>query len=128
MENQRVAKNKILVIEDNALNMKLIKTVLEQENYEVLEAPAARPGLQLAAEKAPDLILMDIRLPDLDGVEATRILKRSPGLREIPVIAVSAYAMEEDIARAKEAGCAAYLTKPVRLEELRLTIRQFLPG
>ena len=118
----------VLVIEDNELNLKLIKRILSRERLKVLEAPTARQGIKLALEKTPDLILMDIRLPDLDGLEATRILKQEPALQTTPILALSAYAMAEDIARAKQAGCSDYITKPFDIESFLQTIRRYLPG
>lgn len=103
----------ILVIEDDPLNRKLVHALLSFGGYNVLEAPTAEEGIALAREKLPDCILMDIRLPGMDGLSATRELKQDPALRGIPVIALTAYAMIGDEAKAIEAGCDAYVTKPI---------------
>lgn len=94
---------------------------------EILAARTAEEGIYIALEKRPDLILMDIDLPGMDGYEALIILRGVDSVRHVPVIAVSAYAMQKDISRGLEAGFAAYLTKPVDICELHDTIQQFLP-
>jgi len=103
----------VLVIDDDELNLKLVRTILVRQGYRVAVAPTAEEGLALARRESPDLVLMDIRLPGMDGLEATRQLKADPLTRHIPVVAVSAYAMAEDRLRAAEAGCAGYITKPL---------------
>jgi two-component system cell cycle response regulator len=103
----------ILVIEDNKLNMKLIRGLLGIGKYQVLEAVDAESGLKIAREHPLDLILMDIQLPGMDGLSATRIIKEDPVLKGIPVIALSSYAMSSDEEKAQVAGCAGYITKPV---------------
>jgi two-component system cell cycle response regulator len=108
-----MAERVVLVVEDNPLNMKLIRSLLQMGKYRVLEARDAETGLALAQQSRPDLILMDIQLPGMDGLEATRILKEDPGLREIPVLALTAHAMAGDEQKALEAGCGGYITKPV---------------
>ena len=108
-----MAEKVVLVVEDNALNMKLIRSLLQMGKYRVLEAEDAETGLALARQSRPDLILMDIQLPGMDGLAATRALKEDPGLREIPVLALTAHAMQGDELKALEAGCSGYITKPI---------------
>ena len=104
---------KILVIEDNELNLKLVRTLLELAGYTVLEADNAAQGIALAQEQSPDLILMDLQLPDLDGLSATKNILADPLTREIPVIAVTSFAMEGDKEKALGAGCTGYISKPI---------------
>ena len=103
----------ILIIEDDEKNTKLIRAILEREDYEVISATEARAGIDLARSRMPHLILMDIQLPGLDGLSATKIIKSDPVIGEIPIVGVSAHAMEEDIQKALEAGCCGYITKPI---------------
>ncbi len=103
----------ILVIEDDHLNMKLMRGLLGLGGYIMLEAAEAETGLRLAAKHRPDLILMDVNLPGLDGLSATRRLKADPELAAIPVIALTGLAMEDDREKALEAGCRDHITKPI---------------
>jgi len=103
----------VLVVEDNELNMKLVRTLLELGKYEVLCANDAGTGIRLAGEHTPDLILMDIQLPDMDGLTATRQLKKDPKTEKIPVVALTAYAMKKDENMALDAGCNGYMSKPI---------------
>lgn len=103
----------ILVIEDNELNMKLVRSLLKIGNYTMLEAPDAETGIKLLQYRKPDLILMDIQLPGMDGLTATRMIKGDHRLRDIPVVAFTSYAMEGDESLAKKAGCAGYIIKPI---------------
>jgi two-component system, cell cycle response regulator DivK len=103
----------ILVVEDNATNMKLTTFLLESASHEVLAATTAEAGLTLARERHPDLILMDIQLPGMDGLEATALLKDDPSTRGIPVIALTALAMKGDEERIRAAGCDGYIAKPL---------------
>lgn len=112
----------ILVVEDNEMNMKLMRAVLQVGNYRTLEASDAETGLRLAREHRPDLILMDIQLPSMDGLSATKIIKADPDLRDIPVFAVSGFAMESDKEKAREAGFAGYIVKPVSVKALLDTL------
>ena len=116
----------ILVIEDNELNMKLFRSLLKIGKYEVLEAMDAETGIQLAQEHHPDLILMDIQLPGMDGLRATRMIKENGALADIPVVALTAYAMSGDEERATEAGCSGYITKPIDTRSFLGTIDQYL--
>ncbi|MEE9913391.1 MAG: response regulator [Deltaproteobacteria bacterium] len=115
----------ILVIEDNDLNMKLMRAVLQLGEYRMLEAPDAETGLRLLKENRPDLILMDIQLPAMDGLTATRIIKADPALRDIPVFALSGFAMERDKDKAKDIGFAGYIVKPVSVKDLLKTLAGF---
>ena len=103
----------VLVIEDNALNMKLVKSLLQIGKYGVLEARDAETGIHLARNNHPDLILMDIQLPGMDGLNATRLIKEDNALKHIPVVALTSYAMQGDEEKAQDAGCVGYITKPI---------------
>lgn len=103
----------VLVVEDNDLNRKLFSEILEIGHYKAFTAVDAETGLELAREHHPDLILMDIQLPGMDGLSATRLIKKDPGLKNIPVVALTAYAMPEDEQKALDAGCSGYISKPV---------------
>lgn len=117
---------KILYVEDNPQNMRLVRKMLRVGGYEMLEAMDGTSGLNVAAREQPDLILMDINLPDIDGMEVTNRLKADPNLRHIPVIALTANAMFGDRERFLEAGCDGYLAKPVSKNELLNTVAYFL--
>ena len=116
----------ILVIEDNALNMKLVKSLLTIGQYEMIEAPNAETGVDLARDKKPDLILMDIQLPGMDGLTATRIIKGDPSMKDFPVVAFTSFAMEGDEEKALEAGCAGYITKPLNTQKFLKTVEHYL--
>lgn len=115
----------ILIIEDNQLNLKLVKTLLQIEKHQVLEAGDAEYGLEIAKEQVPDLILMDIQLPGMSGLEATRIIKQDPELMGIPVVALTSFAMQGDEEKAMEAGCEGYITKPIDTREFTKTLAQY---
>ena len=116
----------VLVIEDNPMNMKLVKTLLRVDGYNILEAEEATSGIDLARSQNPDLILMDIQLPGMDGLEATRLIKADSALQGIPVIAISAHAMEGDAQSALDAGCDAYITKPLDTRKFLTTVKASL--
>lgn len=116
---------KILIVEDVEFNKDLLVQLLE-EDYEILTAEDGASGLELAAKEAPDLILMDLSLPVIDGWEATRRLKLDPGLKDIPVIALTAHAMSGDEDSARACGCDDYLTKPIDEDQLFEKLRMFL--
>jgi two-component system, cell cycle response regulator DivK len=118
----------ILVVEDNEMNMSLMRAILQLGKYRMLEAMDAETGIRLAREHHPDLILMDIQLPGMDGLAATRILKADPDLEKIPVLAMSGLAMQSDIDKAMELGFADYIVKPSGVKELLRTIAKFAPG
>ena len=118
---------KVLVVEDNPANMKLTSLLLRGAGHVVLSAVDAETGLRLAHDEQPDLILMDIQLPDMDGLAATAILKQDPGTEAIPIIALSALAMQADKERSQAAGCDAYIVKPLRYKELYTVMDRLLP-
>lgn len=108
-----MSASKVLVVEDNETNMELASVLLKVAGYEVLKAWTAEEGIQMAKAELPGLILMDISLPGMDGLSATRVLKGDPHTRDIPVVALTAHAMKGDEAKAFQAGCCGYLTKPI---------------
>lgn len=112
----------ILVIEDNEMNMKLMRAVLTAGKYRILEATDAETGLRLVREHHPDLILMDIQLPGMDGLSATKIIKNDPDLKEIPIFALTGFAMESDKEKAADVGLAGYIVKPFSVKGLLETI------
>ena len=117
---------RILIIEDNVANMKLASLLLRNAGHSVLSAIDAETGLTLARAEQPDLILMDLQLPGIDGLAATALLKGAPDTAGIPVIALTALAMKEDQERARAAGCDAYIAKPLRYRELYAVIDELL--
>ena len=118
----------ILVIEDNADNMLLTVMLLESAGHRVLNAVDAEAGLTLARDERPELILMDVQLPGMDGLEATALLKADPATRDIPVIALTALAMKGDEARIRAAGCNSYIAKPMRIQEFLAAVAAHLPA
>lgn len=116
----------ILVVEDNPANMKLVLFLLNSVGHAVLSATSAEVGMALAREQRPDLILMDIQLPGMDGLAAIEILKRDDATRGIPVIALTALAMMGDEARIRAAGCDGYIAKPIRYGEFLTLIAEQL--
>jgi two-component system cell cycle response regulator DivK len=123
-----VAGEQILVAEDNAKNMRLLRDVLRATGYRTLEASTGKQALRLATEHGPALVLMDIRLPDMDGVDALKQLRLDERTASIPVVAVTAQAMKGDSERFKEAGFDGYLSKPVDIDELLTTVEQHCAG
>ena len=117
---------KILIIEDNQANMKLASLLLHNAGHSVLSAVDAETGLTLARAGQPDLILMDIQLPGMDGLAATALLKQDPATASIPIIALTAMAMKEDQEKTRAAGCDAYIAKPLRYRELYVAIDALL--
>jgi two-component system cell cycle response regulator DivK len=118
---------RILVVEDQADNMKILRDLLTSAGYEMIEAQDGDEGLRAAKAHHPDLILMDIELPLLDGYEATRRIKADPALRAIPIIVVTSYALSGDEAKARAAGCDDYVPKPYSPRLLLAKIREHLP-
>ena len=116
----------ILVIEDHEDNRRIMRDLLTSAGYEVIEAVTGEEGVTAADTHRPDLILMDVQLPGLDGYEATRRIKANPDLGQIPVIIVTSYALSGDDVKAFEAGCDAYVSKPFSPRELLAKIREFL--
>ncbi len=118
---------RILVIEDHEDNRQIMNDTLSAASFEVIEAVTGDAGVAMTESERPDLILMDIQLPGIDGYEATRLIKAKPALRHIPIIAVTSYALSGDKVKAKEAGCDAYLAKPFRPRELLAMVRECVP-
>jgi len=108
-----MAGEMILVVEDNAVNRRLVEFLLRSRGYRVREATTAQEAFEILKTERPDLILMDVQLPGMDGIEATRKLKGDAVTRDIPVVAVTSYAMTGDREQAMAAGCAGYITKPI---------------
>jgi two-component system cell cycle response regulator DivK len=117
---------RILVVEDTEDNRQIIRDLLTSVGYEMIEALDGAQGVAMAGEYKPDLILMDMQLPVLDGYEATRRIKADPALAHIPVIAVTSYALSGDEAKTKAAGCNAYVAKPFSPRQLLAKVREFL--
>ena len=121
-----MAGEQILVVEDNELNMKLLRDVLFATGYRTLEATTGAEAVELASAKVPDLVLMDIQLPDFDGVQALHRLRANERTATIPVLAVTAQAMEGDRQEFLAAGFDGYVSKPLNIRELVSTVRQYL--
>ncbi|MBI5869501.1 MAG: response regulator [Actinobacteria bacterium] len=121
-----MSKPKILVVEDNAMNLELVSDVLEAHGYEVLQADTGQKALEIAEREQPDLVLMDIQLPEMDGLEVTRLLKKNERTSQIRVIALTAHAMRGDEERAREAGCSGYIAKPINTREFASVIAGYL--
>ncbi len=119
---------KILVVEDNELNRDMLTRRLERRGYETIIAADGQQGIEIARQSLPNLILMDMSLPVLDGWEATRLLKSSPETADIPIVALTAHAMSGDRERALEAGCDEYDTKPLEFPRLVMKIEALLKG
>lgn len=116
----------ILIVEDNAKNLKLVRDVLQVKGYATLEATSAEDGIRLAAEKRPDLVLMDIQLPGMNGIDALRVLRGNADTAAIPVIAVTASVMQQDRKLIMDAGFDAYVGKPINLKEFLEAVRAAL--
>ena len=119
---------RILIVEDQEDNRAILRDVLSIAGYELIEAVDGGEGVELAQKERPDLILMDIQLPVLDGYEATRRIRANPELMAIPIIAVTSYALSGDEAKARAAGCNGYVTKPFSPRQLLAKVREYLPG
>lgn len=117
---------RILIVEDQEDNRRILRDLLTAAGYELLEATAGDEGVALAAREAPDLILMDIQLPGLDGYEATRRIRANPALAKTPIIAVTSYALSGDEVKARAAGCDDYVTKPYSPRVLLAKVREHL--
>jgi len=115
----------ILVVEDNEMNMKLMRAVLQKDNYRILEAKDAETGISLAREQHPDLILMDIQLPGMDGLSASQIIKNDQDLKDIPIFALTGLAMESDKAKAMDIGLVGYIVKPFSVKVFLETIANY---
>jgi len=116
----------VLIVEDNELNMKLFHDLLEAHGYHILQTRDGMEALQIARDHKPDLILMDIQLPEVSGLEVTKWLKDDPELKAIPVVAITAFAMKGDEERIRQGGCEAYLSKPISVGKFIETVRNFL--
>lgn len=116
----------ILVVEDNELNMKLFHDLLEAHGYSILQTRDGMEALKLARQHKPDLILMDIQLPEVSGLEVTKWIKEDDELKSIPIIAVTAFAMKGDEEKIREGGCEAYIAKPISVTNFLKTVQQFL--
>jgi len=116
----------ILVVEDNELNITLFKDVLGFHKYNVLISESGEKGYQMAVQNRPDLVLLDIQLPDIDGYEVAKRLRANSDTAQIPIIAVTSYAMPEDKERCKEAGCSDFISKPINFRDLVDTIEKYL--
>ncbi len=118
----------ILIVEDNELNMKLFHDLLEAHGYKTLQTRNGIDAIALARKHRPDLIVMDIQLPEVSGLDVTKWLKEDDSLRHIPIVAVTAFAMKGDEERIREGGCEAYVSKPISVSRFLETIRQFIPA
>jgi two-component system cell cycle response regulator DivK len=116
----------VLIVEDNDLNMKLFNDLLEAHGYRTLQTKDGVEALRMARQHRPDLILMDIQLPEVSGLEVTKWLKEDDDLRSIPVIAVTAFAMKGDEERIRVGGCEAFLSKPISVGKFIETVRRFI--
>src|SRR5215213_248533 len=117
----------ILAVEDQEDNMQILRDLLASAGYEIVEAENGEEALVAVAKRRPDLILMDIQLPILDGYEVTRRIRADPAMRTIPIIAVTSYALTGDEAKAREAGCDDYVTKPYSPRQLLAKVKGYLP-
>lgn len=117
---------KVLIVEDNELNMKLFHDLLDANGYFILQTSDGMEALEIARKQHPDLILMDIQLPEVSGLEVTKWLKEDDELRKIPVVAVTAFAMKGDEEKIREGGCEAYISKPISIPTFLETIKRFL--
>jgi two-component system cell cycle response regulator DivK len=116
----------VLIVEDNDKNLKLVRDILQHAGHATLETPSGHEGVRLARQHRPDLVLMDIQLPDIDGIEALRQIRADPALDAVPVVAVSASVMPEDLRLIAAAGFDAYVTKPIALKDFKATVQRFL--
>jgi two-component system, cell cycle response regulator DivK len=123
---QEATPKTILIVEDNDLNMKLFHDLLEIRGYKILQAVDGMEGLRLARQHRPDLILMDIQLPAVSGLVVAKSIKEDDNLKAIPIIAVTAFAMKGDEDKIREAGCEAYIAKPISTPDFLKTVEQFL--
>ncbi len=120
------AAKKVLIVEDNELNMKLFHDLLDAHGYQTIQTRSGMDALALAKTHRPNLILMDIQLPEVSGLEVTKWIKDDDSLRSIPVVAVTAYAMKGDEERIRQGGCEAYISKPITISSFIETVRHFI--
>ena len=123
---EQILKEQILIVEDNPLNMRLIEMTLRPKGYRLLGATDGEKALDMAIKENPDLIIMDIQLPKVSGLEVTKRLRQMPAFNHIPIIAVTAHAMKGDEAKIIDAGCDAYLPKPINTRQLPVVITELL--
>ena len=119
---------RVLVVEDNPLNLKLIRDVLEFRGFDVVTARSGEEGVAAASTPAPDLVLMDLQLPGIDGHEALQRIRADPRCSAVPVVAVTAFAMKDDVEQAAAAGFDGFISKPISVRALPQQLAQFLPG
>jgi two-component system cell cycle response regulator DivK len=117
----------VLYIEDNEFNRKIVRQLLARTSYQLVEAVDGEAGVAMAVQEPPDLVLMDVQLPKLSGLDATRALRAAPGTATVPIIVVTSFALSGDDVKAMEAGASAYLAKPYSPRELMALIRRFAP-
>ena len=120
------AHQRVMVVEDNELNMKLFNDLLEANGYNIIQTRDGLEALKLARQHKPDLILMDIQLPEVSGLEVTKWIKEDDNLKSIPIIAVTAFAMKGDEEKIREGGCEAYIAKPISVATFLQTVQRFL--
>ena len=125
-KRKKAASKTILIVEDNELNMKLFHDLIQAQGYNILQTKDGMDALKLARQHKPDLILMDIQLPEVSGLEVTKWIKEDDELRAIPVIAVTAFAMKGDEERIRQGGCEAYVSKPISVPKFLETIKTYL--
>jgi CheY-like chemotaxis protein len=123
---QKMPKEKILLVEDNPMNRRVAEFLLKSQGYLVYEARDGQEAIELAKMHAPDLILMDLQLPGMDGFATTRLIKGDAAIKNIPIVALTAYAMRGDAERALNAGCAGYITKPIDPDQFPATVASYL--
>ena len=121
-----MANELILIVEDNEKNRRLLRKVLQVSGYRVAEVETGRDAVVAAREQAPDLILLDYQLPDIDGIEVFRLIRADPAIKHMPIVAVTASAMPEDQKRMREAGFDGFETKPINVKDLLVTVAKFL--
>ena len=125
-KRRRASEKTILIVEDNELNMKLFHDLIQAHGYNILQTKDGMEALKLARQHKPDLILMDIQLPEVSGLEVTKWIKEDDNLKSIPIIAVTAFAMKGDEEIIRQGGCEAYISKPISVTSFLETVRRFL--
>ena len=126
-KRRRASEKTILIVEDNELNMKLFHDLIQAHGYNILQTKDGMEALKLARQHKPDLILMDIQLPEVSGLEVTKWIKEDDNLKSIPIIAVTAFAMKGDEEKIRDGGCEAYIAKPISVASFMRTVERFLP-
>ena len=125
-KRRRASEKTILIVEDNELNMKLFHDLIQAHGYNILQTKDGMEALKLARQHKPDLILMDIQLPEVSGLEVTKWIKEDDNLKSIPIIAVTAFAMKGDEQKIRDGGCEAYIAKPISVASFMSTVERFL--